>query len=405
MPLDTGAVTHELVLSAGVDMGDGPDGRDSVFETAPSLGAALRQARQKLGRSLDQLANATRIKRNYLEAIEEMRLEELPSRPFTIGYVRSYARALGLDGEAAVRRFKQDAPTDEEPLRAPVGVHKHADARLALLFGGGAVVITAVVLWNVVRHAMIDQAPKPSAVAEASAPAAPSNSTSTTLAISGARPAPQESTLPTPYVTPGLSPTPEDLSGDPTKKPQAIKPVIDPAAPQTFTSKGQIYGAPANASPLVLQAKKPVLLVVRAASGSVYFAQQLKAGEAYRAPTFGDVSLEVSDASSIWVYLRGKIRPGLPALVTPANALITPEEAPPASAPAAPGAAPTAAPAAAKPIGPVPAAPMNTAAPAKAGAAPAASAPKPAATAQKPASAAQKPATATAAAPKAPPAN
>ncbi|MEI9965248.1 MAG: helix-turn-helix domain-containing protein [Caulobacteraceae bacterium] len=118
------------------------------------------------------MSDATKVKRGYLEAIEDLRIEDLPSRPFAIGYVRAYARTLGLDGEAAVERFKRDAPGAAEPLRPPVGVRKHKDARLSLLAGGGAVVVSAVLLWNLAQHAMADDKPPPPTVAEAPGPAA-----------------------------------------------------------------------------------------------------------------------------------------------------------------------------------------------------------------------------------------
>ena len=172
MPLDTGAVTQNVFMSAGMDMGDAVDQPDAGLDNAASVGAALRATRLGLGRSLQEVSDATRIKRAYLEALEEMRLEDLPSRPFTIGYVRAYARALGLDPEAAVARFKDDAPAEVEPLRAPVGVRKHSDVRLSLLIGGGALVITAVLVWNVAQHAISDEAPAPTIVPEAAQPAA-----------------------------------------------------------------------------------------------------------------------------------------------------------------------------------------------------------------------------------------
>src|SRR4051794_39983789 len=108
MPLDTGAVTQNMLMSAGVDMSDVVENPNALMQSAASVGAALRATRQRLGRSLQDVSDATRIKRSYLEALEEMRLEDLPSRPFTIGYVRAYARSLGLDPEIAVERFKED---------------------------------------------------------------------------------------------------------------------------------------------------------------------------------------------------------------------------------------------------------------------------------------------------------
>ena len=75
-----------------------------------TLGAALRAARIGLGRTVQDVADDTRVRRVYLEAIEEMRLEALPSRPFAMGYIRAFATSLGLDPDVAIERFKTDDP-------------------------------------------------------------------------------------------------------------------------------------------------------------------------------------------------------------------------------------------------------------------------------------------------------
>ena len=335
MPLDTGAVTQNLLRSAGVDLGEIADPSETAIEGALNIGAALRATRQRTGRSLQDLSDITRIKRAYLEALEEMRLEDLPSRPFTIGYVSAYARALGLDETAAVERFKHDVPSDTEPLRAPVGVRKHSDVRLALLFGGGAVVVSAVLLWTLPRHSLAEETAPPPVVAENTAPATAASAAPATVSISAAQPAPQESTLPTPYVTPGL---------DASSSPAAYDGSIDPKASPTFIPHGTIYGAAANASVVTLQARKSVSIVIRAPDQKVVFAGVLKPGEAYRAPAGGDFSADVSDQQDLNVYVGGQIHSGLISQVTPFSKLAADFKPP---APAAPppvqtGAAPAA---------------------------------------------------------------
>ncbi len=353
MPLDTGAVTQNLLRSAGVDLGGADDAPGTVIEGALTIGAALRATRQRTGRSLQDLSDTTRIKRAYLQALEEMRLEDLPSRPFTIGYVRAYARALGLDPEQAVERFKRDAPSDSEPLRAPVGVRKHSDVRIALLAGGGAVVVSAVLLWNLARHSMAEESPPPPVVPDASQPVA--STAPATVAISAAQPAPQESTLPTPYVTPGLGAS---------SAPAAYDGSIDPKAYPTFIPHGAIYGAPANASPLVLQAKKSVSIVIRTPDQKVVFAGVLQPGEAYRPPMNSALSADISDPQFVNVYVRGRIHSGFAALVTPLAGLVADAQAPaPAAAPTVPqSAAPAAANAAAPKPAPAKAPPAKAAA-------------------------------------------
>ena len=308
MPLDTGAVTQNLLRSAGVDLGEIDDPSETAIEGSLNIGAALRATRQRTGRSLQDLSDTTRIKRAYLEALEEMRLEDLPSRPFTIGYVSAYARALGLDAEQAVRKFKQDSPSEAEPLRAPVGVRKHSDVRIAVLLGGGAVVVSAVLLWNLARHSMAEEPPPPPVVPESAAPATAASAAPATVSISAAQPAPQESTLPTPYVTPGL---------DASSSPAAYDGSIDPKASTSFIPHGAVYGAAAGASLVTLQAKKSVSIVIRAPDQKVVFAGVLKPGEAYRGPSAGDFSADVSDPQDINVYVGGQIHAGLVAQMTP----------------------------------------------------------------------------------------
>ncbi|QQR69873.1 MAG: DUF4115 domain-containing protein [Alphaproteobacteria bacterium] len=66
----------------------------------------LRQVRMDKNISLDQAERDLHIRRQYLEAIEENHLSTLPSG-VVLGFVRSYARYLGLDEDEAVGRCRQ----------------------------------------------------------------------------------------------------------------------------------------------------------------------------------------------------------------------------------------------------------------------------------------------------------
>ncbi|RMF17579.1 MAG: hypothetical protein D6757_01085 [Alphaproteobacteria bacterium] len=70
------------------------------------FGARLCAAREGRGLSLVDVADELKIRRCYLRALEEERLDELPARPFAIGFLRSYARLLELDGDILVRELK-----------------------------------------------------------------------------------------------------------------------------------------------------------------------------------------------------------------------------------------------------------------------------------------------------------
>jgi cytoskeletal protein RodZ len=69
------------------------------------VGAALRDAREQRGLSLDQLSRATKISVMSLRAIEHNRMDTLPEGIFLRGFLRAYAREVGLNPEDTVRRY------------------------------------------------------------------------------------------------------------------------------------------------------------------------------------------------------------------------------------------------------------------------------------------------------------
>ena len=76
---------------------------------APSIGAELRDARLKLGQELADVSAVLRIRRVFLEAIEEDQFDQLPGAPYAVGFIRAYAGHVGLDPDEVVRCFKEQA--------------------------------------------------------------------------------------------------------------------------------------------------------------------------------------------------------------------------------------------------------------------------------------------------------
>src|SRR5919106_3125843 len=71
---------------------------------AMDVGGALRDAREQRGLSLDRLSQTTKISVTILRAIENNRIEKLPDGIFLRGFLRAYAREVGLNPEETVRR-------------------------------------------------------------------------------------------------------------------------------------------------------------------------------------------------------------------------------------------------------------------------------------------------------------
>lgn len=78
-----------------------------------SFGEELRREREIRGISLKEIADATKISKRFLESIERNDHAALPAPVFTRGFVREYARYLGLNAEEIVNRYNYAAAGDD----------------------------------------------------------------------------------------------------------------------------------------------------------------------------------------------------------------------------------------------------------------------------------------------------
>ncbi len=74
-----------------------------------SVGEFFKQVREAKGLTIDEVASKTRIRTDFVKALEDGNFAKLPDQVFARGFVRSYARSLGLDEEDAIHRFIQSA--------------------------------------------------------------------------------------------------------------------------------------------------------------------------------------------------------------------------------------------------------------------------------------------------------
>jgi transcriptional regulator with XRE-family HTH domain len=80
------------------------DGADSGKRT----GAMLLAARTAAGLELADVARETRVPLRHLQALENDAHDQLPALPYAIGFVKSYARAVGLDPETVAEHFRSE---------------------------------------------------------------------------------------------------------------------------------------------------------------------------------------------------------------------------------------------------------------------------------------------------------
>ena len=81
-----------------------------------NIGAQLRASRESKGLSIETVAHATRVQPRILSAIELNDVAAIPPRPFGRGFVRAYAREIGLDAESIVSAIEARIAQQHGPL-------------------------------------------------------------------------------------------------------------------------------------------------------------------------------------------------------------------------------------------------------------------------------------------------
>jgi len=106
-----------------------------------SFGSLLKIRRETRGISLDEASTRTRIRRSFLEALEEDRFADLPGETYVCGFLRNYAECLGLDPDETISSYQSRFKRSPHPKPARSGDHPQgkpweAVPRWALLVAG-----------------------------------------------------------------------------------------------------------------------------------------------------------------------------------------------------------------------------------------------------------------------------
>jgi cytoskeletal protein RodZ len=204
---------------------------DALAIQADAFGRYLVQERELRGLSRDEVARATKIAPNVLEAIEAGDPKRMPAKGYLVGYLRSYAAAVGLDPDDVILRWHEVAPEDEAPPEKKPGKRAAAPGKALLwilvalvaaagltllLRGGSAEPLRALKPHTVERGAYFKPGdPVQKAPGESSEPSAPAMDTKGKTAPAGvADPTPPSSGEPS--AEPGGEPR-----GQPKAEPRA----------------------------------------------------------------------------------------------------------------------------------------------------------------------------------------
>ena len=118
------------------------------------IGSSLREARLRQELDFPELEARTKIRPKYLRALEDERFDILPAPTYIKGFLRSYAEALGLDGQPFVDEYNSrftigDEYADIRTRRVPVQRRDHRSTRESRIAVGALLaiaVLTALVI-------------------------------------------------------------------------------------------------------------------------------------------------------------------------------------------------------------------------------------------------------------------
>ena len=97
----------------GGERGVTPAEPDAFKAGVAAFGHHLRQERELRGLGRDEVVRVTRLPPALVEALESGQPERMPPRAYVLGYLRTYAGAVGLDPDDIVLRWQEVAGAEE----------------------------------------------------------------------------------------------------------------------------------------------------------------------------------------------------------------------------------------------------------------------------------------------------
>ena len=120
------------------------------------IGSSLREARSRQGLDINEMEFRTKVRAKYLRALEAEQFDQLPGHTYIKGFLRTYADALGLNGQIYVDEYNSryvvgDDVAPVRARRAPSGGRRprqrhHHESRFVAVAVVAIVVLTALVI-------------------------------------------------------------------------------------------------------------------------------------------------------------------------------------------------------------------------------------------------------------------
>ena len=293
-----------------------------------SIGEFFKQVRETKGLTIDEVAAKTRIRTDFVKALEDGNFAKLPDQVFARGFVRSYARSLGLDEEDAIHRFTQsagafyDKQVEKERLKVRQAEEdrKRQSNRKAVAIAIGIAILTLIFLLSreqstlLVHRSSSDlpvSAPKkttpPVPESQDPPPSQPTESVPSDITASKTSKQSEPSVVTT---KPNVADTPEPVPSPITTASVAPKPTVP--APSSLGSDGPLggislegSGAPEGQLALDLEATELSWVVIQIDGGSPQEAL-LRPGEKATWKGQDQFVLTLGNAGGVKAELNGK---------------------------------------------------------------------------------------------------
>jgi cytoskeleton protein RodZ len=289
------------------------------------VGETLRMAREQQGLSLDVISQRTKIGTEKLRAIEENDIQRLPSGIFLRGFVRAYAREVGLDAEDTVNRYiaqfesqasivEDDTPyalAEETPAEISETQRIEESLREMSMWGVAVVVVLSLGLlaYMTLRSPSVSPA---ATVARAEAPAvAPPPAFASMVP-----------TVPLPPADAVPSPLPSESASAATPlAPQNATPVAPPTTPVATATRStpEETGTAGVQEPAAVQSSNTIELTIETVGpcwveaivdGQTVIYAMMQEGERQKIERGNDVVLRVGDPAAFTYSINGV--PGKP---------------------------------------------------------------------------------------------
>lgn len=114
-----------------------------------SIGQILADARRKRKMTIKDVEKAIKIRAKYISALEQDAFNQIAGEAYVIGFIKTYAQWLEIDGNALIDRYKEQT----EPIKQSVAVGQelsddvHAWYKSKLVYFGGIAVFIVLAVW------------------------------------------------------------------------------------------------------------------------------------------------------------------------------------------------------------------------------------------------------------------